>query len=72
MTGDVTRGETRHVTFAVKVVMFQIGAKSGQVRDGSAKLRDNEMSLFAVFEEVFRYKIKSRHYSNNEKTQQSL
>lgn len=69
MTGDITWGETRHVyVFAVKVMMIQIGAKSGQVSDGPAKLRDNEMSLFAAFAEVFRYEIQSRHYSNNENT----
>lgn len=68
MTGDVTRGETRHITFAVKLVMIQIGAKSEQVRDGPAKLHDIEMSLFAAFAEVLRYNIQSQHYTNNDNT----
>lgn len=52
MTGDVTRGETRHVAFAVKVLMIRIGAKSGQVRDGPAKLRNNKMSLSQISNSV--------------------
>lgn len=68
MTGDVTWCETRQVTFVVKMMMMiQIGAKSRQVR-GPDKLRNNEMSLFAAFAEVFRYKLQSRHYSNNKNT----